>query len=67
MQMNRSTRYKKNLPNFPFKFRKSEYFDNEKIRDMIYKGYTVIYRVNEVENSIDIVRIFHKNKPPYNQ
>jgi len=53
-----------NLPNFPFKFRKSKYFDNEKIRDMVYKGYTVIYRVNETENTIDIVRIFHKNKPP---
>jgi plasmid stabilization system protein ParE len=46
----------KNLPNFPFKFRKSKYFDNENIRDMIY-------RVNEAKNVIDIVRIFHKNKP----
>jgi len=52
-----------NLTNFPFKFRKSEYFDNENIRDMIYKGYTIIYRVNEAKNTIDIVRIFHKNKP----
>jgi len=52
-----------NLPNFPFKFRKSEYFDNENIRDMIYKGYTIIYRVNKAKNVIDIVRIFHKNKP----
>jgi len=46
-----------NLPNFPFKFRKSQYFDDENIRDMIY-------RVNERKKSIDIVRIFHKNKPP---
>lgn len=53
-----------NLSNFPFKFRKSQYFDNENIRDMIYNGYTVIYRVNKAKNSIDIVRIFHKNKPP---
>jgi len=52
-----------NLPNFPFKFRKSKYFDNENIRDMTYKGYTIIYRVNEAKNVIDIVRIFHKNKP----
>jgi len=52
-----------NLPNFPFKFRKSKYFDNENIRDMIYKGYTIIYRVNESKNIIDIVHIFHKNKP----
>ena len=53
-----------NLQNFPFKFRQSVYFDNKNIRDMVYKGYTVIYRVNESENIIDIVRIFHKNKPP---
>ena len=53
-----------NLPNFPFKFRKSEYFDDENIRDMVYNGYTVIYKVNEAKNTIDIVRIFHKNKPP---
>ena len=30
---------------------------------MIYKGYTVIYRVNEEKNAIDIIRIFHKNEP----
>ena len=53
-----------NLPNFPFKFRKSKYFDNENIRDMVYHGYTVIYRINKTKNSIEIVRIFHKNKPP---
>ena len=53
-----------NLPNFPFKFRKSQYFDDENIRDMIYKGFTIIYRVNETEKRIDIIRIFHKNKPP---
>ena len=53
-----------NLSNFPFKFRKSKYFDDDNIRDMIYKGYTVVYRVNETKNSIDIVRVFHKNKPP---
>ena len=53
-----------NLSTFPFKFRKSQYFDDENIRDMIYKGYTIIYRVNETEKRIDIVRIFHKNKLP---
>jgi plasmid stabilization system protein ParE len=31
---------------------------------MVYKGYTVIYRVNEAKSTIDIVRIFYKNKPP---
>jgi plasmid stabilization system protein ParE len=53
-----------NLPNFPFKFKKSQYFNDENIRDMIYKRYTIIYRVNDAKNTIDIVRIFNKNKPP---
>ena len=34
------------LPNFPFKYRKSIYFQDENIRDLIYKGYTIVYRVN---------------------
>jgi len=52
------------LPNHPFKYRKSIYFDNENIRDMIYKKYTIIYRVNLRKNEIVILRIFNKNKPP---
>lgn len=52
-----------NLPTFPYKFKKSSYFDNDNIRDMVYKGYTIIYRVNLEKNSIDIIRIFNKNKP----
>ena len=52
-----------NLPTFPYKFKKSRYFNNDNIRDMVYKGYTIIYKVNLEKNSIDIIRIFNKNKP----
>ena len=52
-----------NLPYFPFKYRKSIYFNDENIRDMIYKGYTIVYRVNLEKDTIDILRIFNKNKP----
>ncbi len=51
------------IPNFPFKYRKSIYFDNENIRDMTFKGYTIIYRVNIKEDLIEVIRIFNKNKP----
>ena len=44
----------KNLPNFPYKFRKSIYFNDENIRDMIYSGYTVIYKINLDDDMIDI-------------
>ena len=53
----------KNLPNFPYKFRKSYYFDDEKVRDMIFKGYTIVYEVNLDDNMIIILNIFQKNKP----
>ena len=51
------------LPNFPFKYKKSIYFDNENIRDMVFKGYTIIYRINMKKDLIEVIRIFNKNKP----
>ena len=38
----------------PYAKRKSIYFDNDKIRDIIFKGYTIVYRINEEENCIEI-------------
>jgi len=52
----------KNIPNFPYKCRKSIYFENENIRDMIFKGYTIVYKVNTQENTINIADIFNQNK-----
>ena len=46
---------------FPYKYRKSVYFEDDNIRDMIYKSYTVIYEV--FENKIVIMTIFNQNKP----
>ena len=53
----------KNLNNAPFKYRPSIYFDNENIRDMTYKGYTIIYKVNMQEKVIVVADIFNQNKP----
>ena len=36
----------KALPHMPYKFRKSIYFDNEDIRDYIYKGYVIPYFID---------------------
>jgi len=51
------------ISNFPFKYRKSIYFNNENIRDMTFKGYTIIYRINNKKDLIEVIRIFNKNKP----
>ena len=51
------------IPDNPFKYKPSIYFDNENIRDMTYKGYTINYKVNFKNNLIEVFRIFNKNKP----
>jgi len=51
-----------NLVNFPYKFRKSFYYDNENIRDLIFKGYTIPYLIDKKNNKIIILDIFKMNK-----
>ena len=53
----------KNIPNYPYKHKKSIYFDDKNIRDLIYKKHTIIYEVNLEENTIEILNIFNQNKP----
>ncbi|MFP4487086.1 MAG: type II toxin-antitoxin system RelE/ParE family toxin, partial [Campylobacterales bacterium] len=36
-----------NLVHFPYKFRPSHYFEDTAYRDMIFQGYTIIYKVEE--------------------
>lgn len=46
-----------NLIQFPLKHRKSIYFDDENYRDLIYYGYTVIYKIeNEKILILDIFK-----------
>lgn len=53
----------KNLPTYPYKYRKSIYFSDENIRDMTFKKYTINYEVDLNKNTIFIFSIFKKNKP----
>jgi plasmid stabilization system protein ParE len=43
---------------FPYKFRKSFYYDKEKVRDYIFKGYTIPYYIDEENEKIVILDIF---------
>jgi len=45
------------LKEFPFMYRASIYFDNENIRDLTYKGYTIPYEVNLKNGIIYIIGI----------
>ncbi len=51
------------LINFPYKCRQSDYHHSKQIRDMTFKGYTIVYRVDETEEMIEILEIFNRNKP----
>jgi plasmid stabilization system protein ParE len=44
------------LINFPMMYRKSNYYNSENIRDLIFKGYTVVYEIHE--DTIYILDIF---------
>ena len=50
------------IPTFPYKYRASYYFDDERIRDMIFKTYTINYEIDLNKNSIFIFSIFNQNK-----
>jgi len=51
------------IPTFLFKYKQSFYFQNKNIRDMTYKKYTITYEVNLDNNTIEILKIFNRNKP----
>lgn len=46
----------KNLPNAPHAYRMSNYFSDERYRDLTYKGYTVIYKITD--EAIQVLDIF---------
>ncbi|MBD3842755.1 MAG: type II toxin-antitoxin system RelE/ParE family toxin [Campylobacterales bacterium] len=47
-----------NIPNFPYKSRKSFYHDDDNVRDYIFKGYTVPYLIDTKKDQIVLLDIF---------
>ena len=64
IEFNKELRKKiNNLKDFPFMYRVSIYFDNEYIRDLTHKGYTIPYEVDLENKTIYIIGITkYKNK-----
>ena len=44
-----------NLSFMPYKFKKSIYFNDKNIRDLIYKGYVIPYKINKNQNTLTII------------
>ena len=38
----------------PFSYQKSKYYNNENIRDYVFKGYTSVYNVNLKTNTVNV-------------
>jgi len=55
----------KEIPQMPFKYRKSIFFDRDDIRDLIYKGYIVVYKINETDNSIEVFGFTKYEENPF--
>ncbi len=45
------------LVDVPFKLRQSIYFDDENIRDLIFKGYVAPYKIDKNNNQIIVIGI----------
>jgi len=51
------------LIEFPYQHRKSIYFNDDSVRDMVYMGYTIVYEVDKDKNTLEILSIFNQNLP----
>ncbi|KEA46224.1 type II toxin-antitoxin system RelE/ParE family toxin [Campylobacter mucosalis] len=49
------------IADMPYRFRKNKTMDKESIRDLIFKGYIVVFEISK--DSIRILSIFKHNNP----
>lgn len=54
----------KSLAKMPFQCRKSIFFDSEEIRDMVFKGYVIIYKVDTLQDQILVFGIVNFDENP---
>ena len=50
----------KDILHMPYKHRKSIYYDDENVRDMIFKGYVVIYIIEDA--MVSVFALIHHEK-----
>lgn len=46
------------LVNFPYKFKQSKNYNDEDVRDMTFKGYTITYLIENEKDRITILDIY---------
>jgi len=50
------------IPPMPYRHRQSLKSDNKEVRDLVYEGYIVVYRIVKCDKRIDIIGIFSENE-----
>jgi toxin ParE1/3/4 len=49
------------ISEMPYKYRQSSKSKDSNIRDMIFNGYVIPYRINMIKNQIELLGIFSSN------
>jgi plasmid stabilization system protein ParE len=49
------------IPSMPYRHRQSLKSDDKEIRDLVYEGYVVVYRIVKSDKRVDIIGIFSEN------
>lgn len=49
----------KGLSKMPYQYRKSIFFESEEIRDLIFKGYVILYKIDKMKNQILVFGILN--------
>ena len=50
------------LVDHPYKNRRSIYFENDQIRDLTFKGYTIVYKVDNQKKMISVFALIKHEK-----
>ena len=50
------------LSDMPYRYRQSTKFDDMNVRDLIFHGYVIPYRINKLKNRLEIIGIFSENE-----
>jgi len=55
----------KGIPKMPYANRKSIFFDREDIRDLVFKGYVILYKINTENQTIDVFGFTKYENDPF--
>ena len=55
----------KGIPKMPYANRKSIFFDREDIRDLVFKGYVIVYKINTENQTIDVFGFTKYENDPF--